>query len=148
MAKLFTIFFGGLFTLMGSVVTLSNLRDYKINLKKLNGLNEELKFRKKTLLNEKNRLEKLKQDKKRKKEEEIKKNPKKIVEYKNLLSTFSSLSNLYYNLGYLENKLIKYYNKGNLKEKMLDDFDDDVSKRIEEYVVEKTKVLKKEYKGN
>lgn len=118
---------------------------YIEGLKKGKGINCELEFLKKQVMEEREKLIELKKDK------TISDNKKefRVVEVNDLerLKALRSLFSLYYNLGYYDEKLYDYYQKGKLDSKLSECFNEEEIQAAKEYLEEKGPTLVKKRKA-
>lgn len=95
---------------------ISSYLEYKSSLRDVKGMNCSLEFLKENLKIEKENLERLNQQK-----ENTKNDKTFTIEQINnieMLKQLKQILDLYYNCGYNEDKLIKYYQNGNLRHKL------------------------------
>lgn len=113
--------------------------EYKDGLKTGKGINCELEFLKKQIMEEREKLVELKKDK------TISDDKKefRVVEVNDLerLKQLKSLFSLYYNLGYHDEKLYDYYQKGKLDSKLSECFNEEEIQAAKEYLEEKGPTL-------
>ena len=118
---------------------------YKEGLKTGKGINCELEFLKKQVMEEREKLIELKKDK------TVSDNKKefRVVEVNDLerLKALRSLFSLYYNLGYYDEKLYDYYQKGKLDSKLSERFNEEEIQAAKEYLEEKGPTLVKKRKS-
>ncbi len=135
-----------LFLPVAALLEFDTYRQYKRSLKEEKGVNNELEFLKKQLLEEKQVLE----DLKIKKQENNKIDEKEFkvvkVDDKQQLDTLNSNLYLYFDLGYNEEKYLKYYQQGKLDEKLKDSYNDLGIEIIKETLEEKGPTLVKRKK--
>lgn len=146
LTKMLTLFFCPVFSFLGGLISYENYNFYKKKKKELNGKITEVNLLEKDLTEEKESLEILKQDKRKDKEEEIKNNPKQKIDNITYLNCLKDLRALYYDIGYNEQKYIKYYYKNILNKKMKKYYYDESIEIIEKEIQEKVKRLTKEKK--
>lgn len=147
LSKMLTLFFCPVFTVIGGLMSYENYHFYKNKKKELNGKTTEVELLEKDLKEEKESLEILKQDKRKDKEEKIKNNPKQKIDNKTYLNYLKDIRALYFDIGYNEQKYIKYYNKNKLNKKMKKYYSDESIEIIEKEIKEKVKSLNKEKKN-
>lgn len=118
---------------------------YKEGLKTGKGINCELEFLKKQIMEEREKLVELKKDKTVSDD----KKEFRVVEVNDLerLKTLRSLFSLYYNLGYHDEKLYDYYQKGKLDSKLSECFNEEEIQAAKEYLEEKGPTLVKKRKS-
>ncbi len=132
--------------LPGSALTeFGNYRKHKDSLKKEKGVNSELEFLQKQLIEEKQVLEDLKKDKTR--DEEDKAFRVVEVDDKQQLRELKGYLSLYYDLGYNVEKYYKYYEQGKLDDKLRKYYTDSDIDAAKEYLEEKGPTLIKNKKN-
>ena len=124
----------------------SMYRQHKDNLKKENGINSELEFLKKQIIEEREHLIELKQEKKESEENK----EFRVVQVDDLerLKAVKSWLHLYYDLGYDVEKYYGYYKKGKLDTKLSKHYNEKGIEVAKKYLEEKGPTLVKKKKNN
>lgn len=139
-------FFSSLLWPLGALLEFNLYRQYKNSIKKENGVNSELEFLQKQIVEEKRKLEDLKKEKK--KEEKVKDFKVVEVDDKQQLNALKSYLSLYFDLGYNVEKYFSYYQQGKLDEKLGKCYTDTDIGIAKEYLEEKGPTLVKRKKQN
>ena len=130
---------------LGIIIDSEIYYNHKDNLNEFNGINSELNYLKSQLKKEKENLIKLQNEK----------NTKRILDKQYCFKTVDDLKqlkrikfylNLYYNLGYNENKYYRYFQQGKLDKKLQKSYIKEEIDIAKEYFEEKEKVLVKKKK--
>lgn len=129
---LFSVLFAG-------IIELFLHSDYKEERKNAKGIISELNFLKKQIEIEKEKLNKLKQEKSRKKENTDFRTVN--VDDKNELDELDDSLNLYYDLGYNDKKYYHYYQQGKLNKKLQKYYSEEGLNLAKEYLEEKGPTL-------
>lgn len=143
-ALLYISIFSSLFLPLVGLMELGNYRQHKDNLKKEKGVNSELEFLKKQIIEEKENLVELKKEKSNTEENR----EFRVVQVDDLerLRAVKSWLNLYYDLGYNGEKYYDYYQKGKLNAKLGKHYNDKGIEAAKEYLEEKGPTLVKRKK--
>ena len=130
----------------GALIEFGMYRQHKDSLKKEKGVNSELEFLQKQIVEEKQALEDLKKEKKR--DEEDKEFRVVEVDDKQQLQALKSYLSLYFDLGYNVEKYFRYYQQSKLDEKLRKYYTDRGLEVAKEYLKEKGPTLVKKKKQN
>lgn len=142
------VFFSSVFSILYlpaiSVLELNMYCNHKNLLKKEKGINSELEFLKRQIVNERKKLVELTKEKTRDNENK----EFRVVKVNDLekLKTFKSWLNLYYDLGYNGEKYYKYYFQGKLDDKLSKHYNNTGIEVAKEYLEEKGPSLVKRKK--
>ncbi len=133
--------FSMIFIPIGALVDVALYRQHKDFLKTADGVDSELEFLQKQLVDEKKELEELKEDKTR--DREVTTFRVVTVDDKQQISLLKNYLSFYFNLGYNVRKYYRYYQQGLLDEKLKKSFTPDGIEAAKEYLEEKGPTLAK-----
>ncbi len=139
-----SLFYSAFFLPFGAYFEAIYYNQYRKDKRKGKGINSELEFLKKQIIDEKQTLENLKKEKKRNNEDKEFRVVK--VDDKKQLQTLKQYLNLYFDLGYNEKKYSKYYQQGKLDDKLKKRYTDTGIEIAKEYLGEKGPTLVKRKK--
>lgn len=142
---LLSFIFSIVFLPLGASIEFNMYLQHKNSLKKEKGVNSELEFLQKQLIEEKQVLEDLKKDKKR--DKETKEFRVVEVDDKQQLKALKGYLNLYFDLGYNGEKYFRYYQQGKLDDKLRKYYTDSDIEVAKEYLEEKGPTLIKNKKN-
>lgn len=140
-ALVYSSIFSALFLPLAGLMELSMYRQHKDNLKKEKGINSELEYLKKQIVEEKEYLIELKEEKTKSEE----KQDFRVVKVDDLerLKAVKSWLHLYYDLGYNGEKYYGYYQKGKLDTKLGKHYNENGIENAKKYLEEKAPTLVK-----
>lgn len=127
--------------LLGTIFTIIEYSSYKENKKEFKGITSELSYLRKSLILEKNNLEKLKSEARTViLNQEFKVNK---IDDSYELDNLNDHINLHYHLGYDEKRYLKWIKKGILEKKLENDYTEYGIEMVKEYFEDKKKILVK-----
>lgn len=138
--------FSTIFIPIGALVEVVLYRQHKDFLKTADGVDSELEFLQKQLVDEKKELEQLKEDKTR--DREVTTFRVVTVDDKQQINMLKNYLSFYFNLGYNIREYYKYYQQGLLEQKLKNSFTPDGIEAAKEYLEEKGPTLAKTRKTN
>lgn len=143
---LYSSIFSSIFLPLGTVLEVMFYQQYKDEKRKEKGTNSELEFLQKQIIEEKQKLEDLKKEKKRAKEDK----EFRVVEVddEQQLKALKSYLSLYFDLGYNVEEYFKYYQHGKLDKKLRKYYTDKGIDVAKEYLEEKGPTLVRRKSNN
>lgn len=138
-ALFYTILFSFLYLPLSVVALIQEYSEHKVSRKKAKGVTSELEFLRKQLVDEKQILDELKNDKTKNNEnEEFRVVEVNDIDKLRMLKQFLELS---YNLGYNEDKYFRYYQNGELENKLKKFCNEEEIQLANDYFQEKGPIL-------
>ena len=141
---LITIAFGMVYIPIGLYLSTIQYINYKHRKKIKKAIDSELEFLKTKLIEKQDSLESLKQEKQRNSEDTTFRLEK--VNDTRELAALQNLSNVYYDLGYNDEKYYRYYQQGKLKERLQGKYSEEEIELAKKFLEEKGPTLVKKKK--